>query len=532
MTPEGFIELIAERTAEHSAPLVLDSRPSDWAEVLRESERHAEWFTERGVGRGDVVAVLAGAGIGTVASIFATWRIGATVTVLARAGATKRTNSSYSEWLAERLEQLAARIVLSEQPIDLAWPATEQGPNETYARLDPKPAKPFEQPPLILQLTSGSTGTPKIVPVTGEAARSNVDATAQRLGLSTKDSVVSWLPLNHDMGLIGTLIMPALHGTALRLSTPDSFIRSPMGWLHELSEARASLTFAPNFAYALIARYGRIRRPSSELDLSALRHCVNGSEPINADDFAAFAEFASEYGMPATAPRPGYGMAELGLVFSMLEPGEQPTVLRCEPNSLTQGARVRESEGEASTVIGCGTPLPGYGFDIRTETGESLSDGTVGEICVRGPSLFPGYLGRSREGYFWPDGAYRTGDLGFRSGGEVFVCGRIKDVIIVRGQNLVPQDIEQSVSGVDGVRAGNVAAFGVTKRGAESVVIVAESNKPTAKLREVITERVRDRVNTRPADVVLLGSGQLPKTTSGKLQRQLCKHNYLTGVWS
>ncbi|WP_031468403.1 AMP-binding protein [Sciscionella sediminilitoris] len=532
MTPEDFHDRIEKRALDSAAPVTFSGNTGSWSELFHAAHEIADWLSAAGVRRGDVVAIVADADSGTAASILATWKLGATVSVLAGPSSTKRAGLGYPEWLRLRLGQLRARaLVTTIGELDTGWRATESGPLGMRALRNPVDTEQFPDPPVILQLTSGSTGTPKMVPVSAESAIANVEATARHLGLTGEDSVVSWLPLNHDMGLIGTFVLPALHGLPLRLSTPDSFVRSPMSWLTDLAQTRATLTFAPHFAYALLARYGRIRTPEEDIDLSALRHCLNGSEPINAAEFAAFGEFAARFGMPETALRPGYGMAELGLVFSTVVPGEPMRSVTADPNSLVSGGIPRE-DPEGSTVTGCGKPLPGYSADIRDEHGESLPPGSVGEICVHGPSLFPGYLGRQDHDYFWADGHYRTGDLGFLRDGEVFVCGRISDVIIVRGENFVPQDIEHEVAGLDEVRSGNVAAFGVTDSGAESVVVVAETNKPSEELRGRIARRVREAIAVRPADVVLLGTGQLPKTTSGKLQRQQCKRSYLEGAWS
>lgn len=530
MDPESFAALVAERAARSDEVVRLGGHTGGWDDVLDAADSAARWLSLCGVRRGDVVAVVADASLGTAATILGAWRTGATVAVLAAPGSTKRLRTDYPDWLGLRLAQLGAKVVTGDEVPDIGWPATAPGPSGVCGAGNPAPPEPAIDPPLILQLTSGSTGDPKVVPVTAAAALANVEATATRLGVTRRDRVVSWLPLNHDMGLIGTFVLPALYGAGLRLSTPDTFVRSPMGWLTELSESRATMTFAPHFAYALVARYGNRRPPAADTDLSALRHCLNGSEPVDGAEFAAFGELAAAYGLAPDTLRPGYGMAELGLVFSAAESGSPLRTVTADPNSLVAAATVR-ADANGTTVVGCGHPLPGYTASVRDESGESLPDGTVGEIRVTGPSLFAGYRGRARGSHFDSDGAYRTGDLGFIDDGEIFVCGRTKDVIIVRGRNVLPQDIERCVSGIDGVRDGNVAAFGVRRNGAEAVVVVAESSMPSAQLRAGVAERVRDHVDVRPADVVLLGNGELPKTTSGKLQRQLSKDLYLEGAW-
>ncbi|HEX3779445.1 MAG TPA: AMP-binding protein [Pseudonocardiaceae bacterium] len=541
MTPNDLYAAVRRRSEQSDAPLCLpsDSPPYEgsWARLCAATEATEAWLRAEGVRPGAVVAVLGEPEFGILAAMFATWRLGATVTVLANPAGAKRSHTGYGDWLRTRLRQVDASVLISSSPeVDLDWPrSATEGPHGGHCRTNPdSPAPRTGVAPAILQLTSGSTGEPKIVAVTADAVFANVAATTRHLGVDQTDSVVSWLPLNHDMGLIGTLLLPALTGLALRLSAPEKFVRSPMTWLTDLSRQRATMTFAPNFAYSLITRYGRIRKPSSELDLSAMRHCLNGSEPINGQDFAAFGEFAAGHGMARTALRPGYGMAEVGLVLTTVLPGQPIRMLTLSANSLRAGARIEREQG-GTTVISCGTPLPGYRVGIRSSAGEVLPDGQVGEICVSGPSLFAGYPGKPRAENFWPDGAYRSGDLGFLDDGEVFVCGRLKDVIIVRGENLVPHELEARAARVDGVRAGNVAAIGVRgSDGAEGVVIVAETARRDRhpEVRALINREIVDAFRLRPMDVVLLGSGELPKTTSGKLQRQLCKENYLRGVWS
>jgi fatty-acyl-CoA synthase len=537
--PFELFEAIADTAGRADAPLRLPSAVppyrGTWAGLCEFAEDTAQWLGDNGIGGGDVVAVIGEPDLATLATILGAWRLNAAVTVLATARGAKRSAANYGDWLLARLNQVNAKLLVSGDKA-VTWDELPV-PSPVGARAFRNPADPapLTEPAAVLQLTSGSTGDPKIVPVTASAIMANVSATAVRLGLRYEDSVVSWLPLNHDMGLLGTFLLPALTGLPLQLSTPDTFVRGPLAWLSDISQLRATLTFAPHFAYGLVARYGQIRRPSRELDLSHVRHFVNGSEPINGEEFAAFGAFAEGYGMPPTALRPGYGMAEVGLVLTMLEPGESLRSVTVDSADLVAGGRIAPCEDGVS-ILSCGRPLTGYEVTARSSDGEILDDGAVGELCVRGPSLFPCYLGTDRDQHFWSDGAYRTGDLGFLDGGEVFVCGRLKDVIIVRGENLVPQEIERKVAEVDGVRMGNVAAIGVrTPGGAEGVVVIAETTGRQAEpgaLKARVAREVRDWFGLRPLDVILLPQGKLPKTTSGKLQRQLCRQTYLSGEWS
>ncbi|MBV8932634.1 MAG: AMP-binding protein, partial [Kutzneria sp.] len=464
--PEELFSSIALRAERNNAPLFLpsDVRPysGSWGELCATAAEAAGWLELAGVRAGDVVALSAEPRAGTLATILAAWKLNASITILATPSGAKRAAHSYPEWLGGRLGQIRAKLVVTDRDDGgIDWPAvTAPGPHGVRALRNPAEPSPLDDLAAIGQLTSGSTGDPKIVPVTADAVLANVAAIAARFGLTDADSVVSWLPLSHDMGLIGTFALPALLGLPLHLSSPDSFVRNPTGWLVDIARLRATLTFAPNFAYSLAARHAQLRSREEKLDLSTLRHCVNGSEPIHAREFATFGEFAARHGMPVTALRPGYGMAEVGLVLTAVEPGQPMRVLTVEANSLTDGSTVRVA-GSGIDLVGCGKPLPGYRISVRSRDGEPLPERTVGEICAHGPSLFTGYLGQGGTESFWPDGFHRTGDLGFVCDGEVFVCGRIKDIIIVRGENLVPQEIEHQVATVDGVRRGNVAAFGI-----------------------------------------------------------------------
>ncbi len=523
MKPADLVACIENAASTRDAALRLPGYEGTWSDLCVSAMEAAERLRGLGIGEGDVVAVIAEPSLPSLSALLGAWRLNAAVSVLATPGGAKRSAANYGDWLTRRLSQVGAKIVIAED-LPLGWERV----GEVWR--NPVPPTKLPVPAAVLQLTSGSTGEPRIVPVTASAIVANVSAIAARLGLDHDDSVVSWLPLNHDMGLIGTFLMPALVGIPLQLSTPDTFVRSPLSWLTDLSRLRATLTFAPHFAYGLATRLGRIRQPS--LDLSAMRHFLNGSEPINAAEFASFGEFAQGQGMPATALCPGYGMAEVGLVLTLPEPTEPLRSLAVDGKTLVAGSAVVPGEAE---ILSCGHPLAGYDVTIRSDAGEVLGEGVVGEICVTGPSLFAGYLGVDPASHFWPDGSYRTGDLGFLDAGEVFVCGRLKDVIIVRGENLVPQEIERRVAELDGIRLGNVAAIGIRPSGgAEGVVVIAETTgrADPSTLKAQVAHEVRSWFGLRPLDVVLLPQGKLPKTTSGKLQRQLCRQTYLDGVWS
>jgi fatty-acyl-CoA synthase len=362
----------------------------------------------------------------------------------------------------------------------------------------------------------------------------NLDAAVDAAALDRDvDTVVSWLPLYHDMGLIGLLGAPMLHGFDLVLASPQDFLAAPARWMEWMAEFGGTATAGPNFAYALAAR--ALRR-LDRLDLSRWRIALNGAEPIDPDAVEAFLAAGARHGLAPGAAFCVFGMAEATLAVSFPTPGAGMQV-----DTIDQ--RVLETDRYAAPVDGGGADgnvrrLPRLGRPMRDmemrvcdpATGQAMQDREVGEVELRGNSITPGYYGNpqatsdSRRGDW-----FRTGDLGYQVDGELIVCGRIKDVIIVGGRNVFPEDVERAAESVEGVRAGNVIAFGTEgRRGREAVVVVAETKQDeSAPIRAAVAARVTDAVGVPPEDVVLVRPGTLPKTSSGKPQRSLCRNRYL-----
>jgi fatty-acyl-CoA synthase len=385
----------------------------------------------------------------------------------------------------------------------------------------------------ILQYTSGSTSEPRGVMLPHRCVTANADAICSAAGFDFDvDLGVSWLPLFHDMGLIGLLTIPMTTGMDLALAAPQDFLAAPAQWMQWCSDFGATASAGPNFAYALAAR--ALRRMDG-LDLSPWRIALNGAEPIDPDAVANFVAAGAPHGLRAASVFPAFGMAEATLAVTFPEP---ESGLRVD----TIDARVLETEKYASPVARdhaaarrlakLGRPLAGTSIRICDPATERvLRDREVGEIEIRGPSVTPGYYGDpdATEAAFH-HGWLRTGDLGYLVEGELVVCGRIKDVIILGGRNVHPQDVERAIADVDGVRAGNVIAFGTRgRRGREALVVVAEARDSTGSdnVRAAVSSRVRDIVGMPAEDVVLVRPGTLPKTSSGKLQRSLCRERYL-----
>jgi fatty-acyl-CoA synthase len=412
-------------------------------------------------------------------------------------------------------------------------------------REDLKPAKVGLDDTAFLQFTSGSTSRPKGVMLTHGNLAANVRAIMQ-LGLGIRDGVdsgASWLPLYHDMGLIGFVIAPLYHLNTITFLPPLLFLKRPVRWLETVSRHRASISFGPNFAYALCVK--RIKESEMKnLDLSSWRIAGCGAEPIRAENLRAFADKFAPVGFSERAFVCCYGMAEstLAISFSKLGTGVHTDVIdgaalwakgRAEP--------VAEESPQATTIVQCGPAFEGHDiqvFALDDEASERpLAEREVGELRLRGPSLMTGYFHEPETTtQAFAGGWLKTGDIGYLAGGQVHICGRSKEVIIVNGRNYYPQDLEWEAGKVEGVRKGNVISFGTMKphNDRERVVICFETSvtgevELTA-LKGEVRRVVQQAVGLTVDDVLPLAVGILPKTSSGKLQRAKTRELYETGV--
>jgi len=399
---------------------------------------------------------------------------------------------------------------------------------------------PFDHPQItpedicFLQYTSGSTTSPKGVMVTHANLMANITAFLGPHGLNggPGDVAVSWLPLYHDMGLIGFILGPLIYiGPVVILST-TSFARDPRVWLKAIDKYRGTISYAPNFAYAQVVK--RLRDQDLEaLDLSCWRVAGCGAEPIHAPTLLNFAERLAPAGFRAEAFMPSYGLAESTLAVTV-HPREAPLRIdRIEAESLKQGRAnpARENNGRANEVVSCGVPFPNHQVAIVDEDGLALPEREIGEVIIRGPSVTRGYFGNAEAtASTWQDGWLYTGDLGYLAGGELFICGRSKELIIIRGANYYPQDIELAARDLPGVKRGNVAAFGVNDGREERLVILAEADAREGEaLRRAIATRIREAIGLEVHRVSLVPVGTLLRTTSGKLQRRKMKQLYEQG---
>ncbi|NJJ59912.1 non-ribosomal peptide synthetase [Pseudomonas sp. B14(2022)] len=385
----------------------------------------------------------------------------------------------------------------------------------------------------FLQYTSGSTALPKGVQVSHGNLVANEVLIRRGFGidLNPDDVIVSWLPLYHDMGLIGGLLQPIFSGVPCVLMSPAYFLGRPLRWLEAISEYRGTISGGPDFAYRLCSE--RVSETALErLDLSRWRVAYSGSEPIRLDTLERFAEKFAACGFTPNNFFASYGLAEATLFVAGGRRGHGIPALRVDEQAL---AANRAEPGQGSAIMSCGTRQPEHAVLIADpHTLAELADNCVGELWASGPSIAHGYW-RNPEasaktfvqhaGRTW----LRTGDLGFIREGEVYITGRLKDLLIVRGHNLYPQDIEQTIEReVEVVRKGRVAAFAVNDQGLEGIGIAAEISRsvqkilPPEALIKAIRQAVAEAYQEAPCVVVLLNPGGLPKTSSGKVQRAAC----------
>lgn len=386
----------------------------------------------------------------------------------------------------------------------------------------------------ILQFTSGSTSAPKAVQVTYQVLQENLAAIAARYGLNDRDVVVSWLPLYHDMGLVGIIGSVLTSPVSAVLATPRDFVSSPGLWMHLISRYRGTITFGPNFAYVLAAR--ELAKVGDVLDLSSLRIAGNGAEPVSPDSVRDFVSAGSRHRLSPGAMHPVYGMAEVGIGTAFPVVGSGMTTEYVDGVLLATdhiATPVHCDHPSAKEVVLLGRPLECLTLMVADpETGTQLPARHVGEIYLSGLSVTPGYYKDDQANQDAFHGEWlKTGDLGYvTEDGQVVVTGRKKDVIIISGHNVYPQDIEAATSAVDGIRAGNVAAFGVADGGTERLYVVAESREgDSGHLRRSVKASVSNHCGFVPHRVVIIAPGSIPKTSSGKIKRQECKKKLLNG---
>jgi acyl-CoA synthetase (AMP-forming)/AMP-acid ligase II len=388
---------------------------------------------------------------------------------------------------------------------------------------------------VLLQHSSGTTGLQKGVALSHQAVFHQLDAYAKSLGLQDEDVIVSWLPLYHDMGLIAGFLMPILTGIPLVLMSPFDWVRAPYRLMQSISKYRATLTWLPNFAYNFCAQKIRDRHMEG-VDLSSLRGVINCSEPVRWESHRAFFEHFQKYGLKWGALQTSYAMAEnvFGVTQSRL--GGEPLVVEIDREAFMVERMARSPfDGRPSMkMMSSGQPLENVRIRILDVDGSDLPDYVIGEVALQSNCMLTGYYNRpDLTQTAFRDGWYLTGDYGFTIHGELFVSGRKKDMIIVGGKNVYPQDLESLSHEVQGVHAGRSVAFGIfdEEQGTEEVVIIAEVDSEDAAEQQKIADAIRAHVTKNSAialrHVKVVGPKWILKTSSGKTARSANKDKFL-----
>jgi len=520
-----------------------------YGELFGAASRIASGLASRGVARGETVALMLPTGFDFLSAFQGTILAGAVAVpiyppvrldrlaeyaerqgaILRSAGVTLLITIARAKVIAEVLKSIVPTLE------DVVTPAELADAPQRHIRVSPQ-SKPEDA--AFIQYTSGSTGSPKGVLLSHANLMANIRAIGLGLDSRPAEMGVSWLPLYHDMGLIGSWLFTMASAYPLALRSPLSFLARPERWLHDIHRRRGTMSAAPNFAYELCVR--RIRDEDIEgLDLSSWRCALNGAEPVRPETIERFVHRFSKYGFRRETMMPVFGLAECSVGLAMPKVQGGPKFDRVDRAAFEKGvaSAARADDPTASVFVSSGTALPEHQIKIVDDRGEAVAERVVGRLLFLGPSMTAGYY-RNEEATaeIRCDGGFLdTGDLAYLAEGELYLAGRLKDLIIRGGRNLVAAEIEEAASEALGVRKGCVAAFGVTdaRGGTEQVVIVAETKAVAAGERDAIEQRIIERVTTAvgaPPDVVRLAPpGSIPKTSSGKIRRNDTRALFLSG---
>lgn len=518
-----------------------------WRQLHDEARVVAAALQAQGLVPGDHVAVLGPTSRQLMTIVRGCWLAGIASMVLPlpmRMGSLE----AFIEATRSRIRHGDAKLVLIDDQLAAFYEAADGDPPlaPMASVLPGAPGLPgperLEIPPtdperlVILQYTSGSTSEPKGVMIPDRVLSANIDAACDAADMTEHEVLVSWLPLYHDMGLVGFLALPMTKGVELVQAAPQDFLAHPGNWMQWISDHRGTATAGPNFSWVLATR--ALRR-AKDLDLSSLTLALSGAEPVDPRAVDAFVAAAEPFGFRAGSVFPAFGMAEVAIAgtFPVRGAGLQCDTVDREVLERDRVAKPLEIVDPDDLALRArrlpllGTAVPGLEMKVvDPDTRLDVPERHVGELLLRGTSVTPGYYKRpDATAALFHDGWLCTGDLAYLLDGQLVLCGRIKDVIIVGGRNVFPEDIERAVGALGGVRAGNVIAFGMEGyKGKESVVVVAEvrDEDPDA-VREAIHHRTLEVCGIPPRDVMLVRPGTLPKTSSGKLQRAKCRAEYL-----
>ncbi len=511
-----------------------------FAALVAAADRASAALAARGVARGERVVLILARPRDFIVAFLGAARLGAVPVPLYPPAGLRRPDA-YAAATAPVLARARPRALVADAPVlelferagFTATPAIRVAAEPLRADAPPPaPARPAPPDPCFIQFTSGSTAAPRGVVVSHENLAANVQAFMHEgLRVTPEDSGVTWLPLYHDMGLIGFVLGPLYTGNTVTFLAPPTFLKRPLRWLEAIARHRATVSFGPCSAYALVARRAA-GLDLGHLDLSSWRVAGCGAEPIHAPTLAAFAAALAPARFDPRALVACYGLAEATLAVTFAALGRGLASERVAAGVLAREGRATPAAGveDAVELVACGRAFQGHEVAVfPREAGASaaatspLPERIVGEIGVRGPSVTRGYFGEPPRDD--PGGWLRTGDLGYLADGELFVCGRARELVIVGGRNYFPQDLEEHAAAVPGVRRGHLVAFGAltTAGDRERVVLVVEATARDPAARAAIARDVARAVSGATGllvdEVHVVRAGALPKTSSGKLRR-------------
>ncbi len=508
--------------------------PRTWSETWEEARAVAAALHARGVRPGDGVLLLVPEVRPAVSALFGVWALGAVPSIL---GVPYRLSDldAYLEQLRGTARKLNAKaLVLSGVLASMAGEGTADGPSLIIAdtlveegRGLPFQPEPDAAPgPCLVQLTSGSTSNPRGVVLSHEKVMLHMESMSRALPSPAHAVAVSWLPLHHDMGLLGGLLFPFFNNFPAHMLSPLDFRQRPFSWLEAMSQFKGTICAAPPSAYAIcMGLAGRAREAG--LDLSAWEVAMIGAEPISPELLRRFSDKFAPCGFRAEAFFPVYGLAEATVAVTFPEKLAPTVVDRVDRATLERiGHALPSAEGPgALEITGVGRPIPHTEVRLVDEREQPVPERVQGEVLVRSATLMDGYYEEPElTAAAVQEGWLRTGDLGYQAGGSLFITGRKKELIIKGGHNLIPSILEELASEVEGVRAGCVAAVGVRseQRQTEMAYVLAET-KLEQEARGALGERIREKLRAHGITidhVLLVAPGTLPKTTSGKIKRR------------
>ncbi len=523
-----------------------------YSDLYREALLAAGALHARGIRSGDKVAIMLGTSREFFASFMGALFAGAVPVPLYPPFSRSRIEE-YARRQSAILENAKARILVtvregralgavlrSEAPSLREVVEISDLKDASQAQDAPRMSSSPEEPALI-QYTSGSTGDPKGVLLSHENLLTNIRAIGSAVKMGPADVGVSWLPLYHDMGLIGAWLTPMFFGFPVTILSPLSFLARPEKWLWTIHRKRGTISPAPNFAFELCAR--KVADAELEgLDLSSWRAALNGAEPISPRSLERFEKKFARCGFRKESIFPVYGLAESSLLLTAPVLGAEPRIEDVDRDSFQREgiARAPEPGTEPLRFVSVGRSIPGHEIRIVNDRGMELPERREGTLLFRGPSAMKEYFENpaGTAAIARPEGFLDSGDRAFVAEGDVFITGRAKDLIIKGGRNLHPQEIEAAAADVAGVRAGSVVAFGVpdSASGTERIVVVVETKEESASERARIEGEVEravlELVGVPPDEVVAVPPRVVPKTSSGKIRRRACRESYLAGELS